>query len=67
MAKYMGAVMQEKNGTCTVLRCDAQNNSDPNAGPIQRYGRIVARYPAKHLGDAIDKATQIDEKGWFVE
>lgn len=62
MAKYLAAIVQERNGTCTVLKCDGQNNSDPNAGPIQVYGRIVARTPARHYGDALDKANQIEGK-----
>lgn len=63
MAKYIAAIVQERNGTCTVLKCDGQNNSDPKNGPIQRYGRIVGREQARHYGDALDKANTIEKKG----
>jgi hypothetical protein len=62
MAKYMAAVMRHTNGTVQVLKCDAQNNSDPNAGPIQRHGRIVERIIARHYGDGVEIAQRIEKK-----
>ncbi len=58
MAKYIAAVVKNRNGTCTVLKC--QNGDDKEKGV--RHGSIIERIYVPTYGRGLQVADQIEGK-----
>ena len=59
MSKFIAAIVREKNGTCTVLRCSA-GGRDSRGNHLPRRGRILERLRAKNYGDAVYQVALIE-------